>query len=91
VKSRYKLLEGELYAHCTEDTRPFCVLLLEPQGLIIRYLDIAAPLLSKVQKCISEDDFTYIADVISKNFRLKRGRINKQVPYSQDTVHCNLW
>jgi len=63
------VLDDELYADCTEDNRPFCILLLEPEGLIIRYVDIAEPLLTKVQECISGDDFGYISDVIWKKIR----------------------
>ena len=72
VQSRYKVLDDELYSNCTEDNRPFCVLLLEPEGLIIRYVDIAEPLLTRVQECISEDDFGYITDVIWKKIQAEK-------------------
>jgi hypothetical protein len=74
VQSRYRVLDDELYANCTEDNRPFCVLLLEPEGLIIRYVDIEEPLLTKVQECISEVYFRYIADVIWKKIQSEKRR-----------------
>jgi len=71
-KIRYKVLDDELYTDCTDDNRQFCVLLLEPEGLIIRYVDIEFPLLTKAQECISEDDFGYITDVIWKKIRAEK-------------------
>src|ERR1022692_1674924 len=75
VQSRYKVLDDELYANCTEDDRPFCVLLMKPEGLIIRYVDIDEPLLTKVQECISEDDFGYITDVLWKRIQVEKRKI----------------
>ena len=72
VQSRYKVLDDELYSNCTEDNRPFCVLLLEPEGLIIRYVDIDKPLLARVQECISEYDFGYMSDVIWKKIQAEK-------------------
>jgi hypothetical protein len=48
-----------------------CGLLLEPEGLIIRYVDIEEPLLTKVQECITDDDFGYITEVIWKRIQVE--------------------
>ena len=68
----YMVLDDQLLANYSEGNRPFCVLLLEPEGLIIRYVDIAEPLLTKVQECITEDDFGYISDVIWKKIQAEK-------------------
>jgi hypothetical protein len=72
VQTRYRIFDDQLYANCTEDDRPFCVLLLETEGLIIKYVDLEEPLLTKVQECITDEDFGYISNVIWKRIQAEK-------------------